>query len=159
MGKTHISMNGISESVSLEKNISVGELLREHMKFMATRAAFSKESYGPDKKPEDKGDIIAAMENLQCLMNRLNISEPRDPYLDRLAEDRLFLRLSYDSKLLVMEHAARMASLQRSINNLVNILEENPKSKQRIRQSVGWRLFRFFCCIPWFNRRFPVNVL
>jgi hypothetical protein len=53
--------------------LTVAELLREHMKFLAARASFCKEDYG-DRKPEKKADIIEAMENLQCLMNHWYIA-------------------------------------------------------------------------------------
>jgi hypothetical protein len=134
-----------------EKNgdISVDELLREHMKFLAVRATFSKEDYGPERSPEDKGDIIMAMENLQCLMNRLNVSEPKDPFLSELAENRVFFGLSYDSKLLAMEHATGMSSLRCSIDRLIDVLENDPKLRDKMRRSVGWRLFRLFSRLPW----------
>jgi hypothetical protein len=130
------------------KNISVQELLCEHMKFLATRASFCKEDYGY-RKPENKTDIIAAMEHLQTLMNRLGVSEPEDPYLNKLAEDRVFLRLSYDSKLLVMEHVEAMRGLQLSINGLINTLEKDPKICRKMRRSAGWRMFRFLSSLPW----------
>jgi hypothetical protein len=137
-----------AKNKEVNKNITVHELLRVHMDFLATHATFCKEDYG-DRKPEDKADIIAAMENLQCLMNRLDVSEPEDPYLKKLAEDRVFLRLSYDSKLLVMEHAAAMRGLRRSITSLINTLEKDPKTCGKMRRSAGWRLFRFLSCLPW----------
>jgi hypothetical protein len=130
------------------KKITVQELLHEHMKFLAARAAFCKEDYG-NNKPEDKAGIVAAMEHLQILMNRLDISEPEDPYLKKLAENRVFLGLSYDSKLLVIEHAAAMRCLNRSIDGLINTLEEEPKLRGKMRRSAGWRLFKFFSCLPW----------
>jgi len=131
-----------------ENTITVQDLLLEHMKFMATRASFCKEDYG-DYKPEEKADIVAVMEHLQVLMNRLAVSEPEDPYLKKLAEDRVFLGLSYDSKLLVMEHSARMRGLERSIDVLINTLEEKPKLREKMRRSVGWKLFRLFSHLPW----------
>jgi hypothetical protein len=131
-----------------ESKVSVDELLHEHMKFLAARAVFCKEDYG-DREPEDKTDIIKAMEHLQILMNRLDVSEPEDPYLKTLAEDRVFLGLSYDSKLLVLEHSAAMRGLTRSINGLINTLEKEPKLREKMYRSVSWRLFRFVCRLPW----------
>jgi hypothetical protein len=128
--------------------ITVSEILHEHMKFLAARASFCKEDYG-DRKPEKKADIIEAMENLQTLMNRLAVSEPEDPYLKRLAEDRVFLRLSYDSKLLVLEHIITMRSLQRSIDRLVDSIESDSKLREKMRRSVAWRLFRLLSSLPW----------
>jgi hypothetical protein len=128
--------------------ITVADLLHEHMKFLAARASFCKEDYG-DRKPEKKADILEAMENLQCLMNRLAVSESEDPYLKRLAEDRVFLRLSYDSKLLVLEHIITMKGLQRSIDCLVDAIENDSKLQEKMRCSVAWRLFRFLNHLPW----------
>jgi hypothetical protein len=132
-----------------EKRITVRELIHEHMKFLAARATFCKEDYGPDRKPDDKKDIIAAMENLQCLMNRLNINQPEDPYVKALFEDRVFLGLSYDSKLFVMEHACMMSSLRSSIERLIHVLEEKPALRKKMCRSAGWRLFRLLSRLPW----------
>jgi hypothetical protein len=127
-----------------EKNkVSVDELLHEHMKYLSEQVSQAEAGSKEEKT------IIKAMENLQCLMARLDVQDGDDPYLDSLAENRIFLRLSYDSKVLVLANTRQVTGLTIAINRLIDCLEADPKLATKMRRSVGWRLFRFICRLPW----------
>jgi hypothetical protein len=126
-----------------KSTVSVDELLHEHMKCLAEQA-----SQAETGSKEEK-NIIEAMENLQCLMTRLDVRDGNDPYLDSLAENLTFLRLSYDSKVLVLANTRQVTGLTVAINRLIDCLEADSKLATKMRRSVSWRLFRFVCRLPW----------
>jgi hypothetical protein len=126
-----------------KSNVSVDELLHEHMKYLAERASLA------EAGSKEERSIIGTMENLQCLMARLGVRDGNDPYLNSLEENRIFLRLSYDSKVLVLANTRQVASLKVAITRLIDCLEADPKLAAKMRRSVSWRLFRFVCRLPW----------
>jgi len=152
-----LNLVGISETTEKgkeKKELSVQELLKEHMDYMAIRA-------GRETGEKRKG-IIEDMENLQILMNRLKIPDgKRDSYLDGLTESHVFLRLSYDSKVLILEHTLSMDLLRDAMDRYINYIEGNyvchgeesiedkKKMVKRLRRTAGWRLFRLFVRLPW----------
>jgi hypothetical protein len=123
--------------------VSVDELLHEHMKYLAEQASQAEAGSKEEK------NIIEAMENLQCLMARLDVQDGNDPYLDSLAESRIFLRLSYDSKVLVLANTRQVTGLTGAITRLIDCLEVDPKLAAKLRRSASWRLFRLVCRLPW----------
>ncbi|MDR3130295.1 MAG: hypothetical protein LBU18_01985 [Treponema sp.] len=123
--------------------VSVDDLLHEQMKYLAEQASQAKAGSKEEKA------IIGAMENLQCLMSRLDVRDRDDPYLDSLAENRGFLRLFYDSKVLVLANTRQVTGLTVAITRLIDCLEADPKLAAKMRRSVIWRLFQFVCRFPW----------
>ena len=87
---------------------------------------------------------IETMEDIQILMNRLHTKELPDAMLNNLFENRIFLRLSYDSKVLILNHTMQMTDLKIEIGRFMNFLENSPKMQKKLCRSVGWRLFKLF---------------
>jgi hypothetical protein len=126
-----------------EKNkLTVTGLLSEHMLYLAEKA--SQQTSGS----KEERFVIDAMEDIQTLMNRLDISDG-DEFLDYLAESRTYLRLSYDSKVLVLANTRQVTALSVSIGKLIYTLEDNPKLAEKMRKSVSWKLFRLIARLPW----------
>lgn len=124
-----------------QKEITVYDLLSKHMQFLAIKAQTSD---GATQKA-----YIEAMEDIQILMNRLHTKEPPDAMLSNLFENRIFLRLSYDSKVLILNHTIQMTDLKIEIGRFMDFLENTPKMQKKLCRSVGWRLFKLFCHLPW----------
>jgi hypothetical protein len=126
-----------------KNKVSVDDLLYEHMKYLAEQASQTEAGSKEEKS------IVGTMENLQCLITRLDVQDGNDPYLDGLVENRIFLRLSYDSKVLVLANTRQVTGLTGAITRLIDCLEADPKLAAKMRRSVSWRLFRFVCQLPW----------
>lgn len=124
-----------------QKEITVYDLLNEHMQFLAIQA----QTCDGDKQKA----YIEAMEDIQTLMNRLHTKEPPDAMLSNLFESPVFLRLSYDSKVLILNHTMQLTDLKIQIGRLMEFLENNQKMQRKLCRSVGWRLFKLFCRLPW----------
>ncbi|MGI5066992.1 hypothetical protein [Treponema putidum] len=125
----------------MDKQISVYDLLTEHMKFLSVKAAHS--------KGEKQAGYIEAMEDIQILMNRLRMPCPEEEEFNKLFGSFTFLRLTYDSKVLILDHTRQLVDLKVQISRFMDFLEYNPKMQKKLRRSVAWKLFKLFCRLPW----------
>jgi hypothetical protein len=126
----------------VENKITVTDLLHEHMKYLAERAVQA------ERGSKEEKALIGAMEDIQALMNRLDVPDG-DQFCDKLLENRIFLRLSYDSKVLVLAHTRRITALIVAIGKLIDFLEHHPKIAEKIRRSFTWKLLRLIALLPW----------
>lgn len=126
-----------------DKNISVADLLIEHMDFLSIQCQCT--------TGEKRKAYIEQMENLQCLMNRLGVDADKDNPLNSLIENSVFLRLSYDSKVLILNHTMQVVELKCAINNLIDMLEKGKDEKQieRLKKHAGWKMFKLLARLPW----------
>jgi hypothetical protein len=114
--------------------ITVADLLYEHMKFLTDRATNCPDS--------ERKTLIEAAENLQCLLNRLGIPEEPDSTLSLLEKDRIFLGLTFDSKILILTQIRQMNHLADEISKLVYALDHNHrKEAKKMSRSIAWRIF------------------
>lgn len=125
----------------MDKQISVYDLLTEHMKFLSVKAAHS--------KGEKQAGYIEAMEDIQILMNRLKMPCPEEETFNDLFGSFTFLQLTYDSKVLILDHTRQLVDLKMAISRFMDFLEYNPKMQKKLRRSVAWKLFKLFCRLPW----------
>lgn len=117
----------------MKEKVTVADLLYEHMKFLTDKATFCPEA--------EKGSLIEAAENLQCLLDRLGIPEEPDSTLSLMERDRVFMRLSFDSKILILAQIRQMNHLADEVSSLTYALSKSPDKTKKFSRSIAWRLF------------------
>lgn len=106
------------------------------MKYLGIKA-------GKTKDKKEQKAYLTSMEDMQVLLSRLGKPCPEDPYLSRLIENRVFLQYSYEFKILILEHTNQLIGLREDIIRLINVLENEEKTKKRLIKSIGWKFFSF----------------